>query len=43
MKKISRERLGGFISNLELEMPHPKGIHTENFVFLFRECRAADT
>ena len=39
MKKIRRtlkvhipERLGGFSSNLELEVPHPKGTHTENFV-----------
>ena len=25
-------KLGGFSSNLELEVPHPEGIHTENFV-----------
>jgi len=25
-------KLGGFSSNLELEVPHPEGIHTENFM-----------
>ena len=30
--RISRKRLGGFGSNLELEVPHPEGIPTENFV-----------
>ena len=32
---ISQEQLGGFGSNLELEVPHPEGICTENFVW---EC-----
>ena len=30
--RVSWERLGGFSSNLELEVPRPEGIHTENFV-----------
>ena len=34
---ISWEWLGGLSSNLELEVPHPEGIHTENFV-CFRDA-----
>ena len=29
---MSREKLSRFSSNLELEVPHPEGIQTENFV-----------
>ena len=42
-RRISRERLSRFSSNLKLKVPHPKGIHAEKFcVFPFRECRATD-
>jgi len=43
IRHISQEWLGGFSSNLELEVPHPERIHTEKFpAFLFRECQATD-